>query len=194
MNARRNYEIKAVVTALTVVAALAAGFLTASDAEAAPPTKNKSTVTVKRNTKAKPVYVKMSGNRRAAETRAQQLYSQAIARKAADEQAVADARAAAAEETSVAASSIASPQTGVVNPYLAYGQQTTYPIGPFGPAVVGYGPNPAISGFPFGNLSGSGYSGTGVVAPNGGFGYASPIVVGNLGGGPTFNSGFPYGF
>jgi len=128
MNTRRNNEIKAVLTAFTVTAALVSGLLTIRDADAAPP--KKSTVTVKRAKKSKPVYVKMSGNRRAAETRAQQLYASALAQKAADEQAVIDARIAAQEANAqVAAQASATQQNGPVYPVATFGPQFSLPGG-----------------------------------------------------------------
>lgn len=194
MNVRRNKEIKAVVTALTVAAALASGFLTVRDANAAPPSKKKSTVTVKRATKAKPVYVKMSGNRRAAEVRAQQLYSQALAQKAADEEAATVAQQTSTDDTTGVAASSSQAQTGVVNPYGGFVQQVNVPgFGGQGPVVVGnsYG----VGGITVGGFSGPSYPAGGYGFGNaGGIGYPSSIFFNSFNnGGSVFGSGLPYG-
>lgn len=197
MNTRRNKEIQAVITALTVTAAVAAGFLTVSDAHAAPA--KKSTVTVKRAKKAKPVYVKMSGNRRDAENRARQLYADALAQKAADEQAAEEARlVAAAEQAAAAQASTVSPVgpgNVIINPYNGYAQSSVFPnTGPFGPVVAGYVPGYGVNGFSAGGVFGGGYG-----VPNGGYGFANPgAVVVPYGGysnnGGFVSPGFPYGF
>jgi len=193
MNVQRNKEIKAVVTALTVAAALASGFLTARDANATPPSKKKSTVTVKRATKAKPVYVKMSGNRRAAEVRGQQLYSQALAQKAADEQAAAEARQAVVNEPTTVVTSNTAPQGGGYNPYGGFVQQVTVPgYGGQGPIVVGggygFGGITTVGGSNgFGSVGGFGF-------PGGGYVGNTSSVVGYPSSGPLFGGGLQFNF
>ncbi|MBC7809360.1 MAG: hypothetical protein H7145_24765 [Akkermansiaceae bacterium] len=196
MNTKRNNEIKAVITALTVTAALVSGFLTIRDANAAPPTKKsaakKSTVTVKRAKKSKPIYVKMTGSRRDATNRAQGLYASALAQKAADEQARIDARAAAATAAEEAnAARVAQVQNNFpqVGGYNLYGGNVTYPgVGGIGPAVVG-------GGYGFGGYGNGTYT-----TPlsynlgNGGFGYSSGANTGNQNGGVYYGTGLQFGF
>jgi len=88
----------------------------------------------------------MSGNRRAAETRAQQLYASALAQKAADEQAALDARIAAQEanaqaaNTQVAAQALAVQQNGAIYPTVTFGPQINFPIANgFGTSVIANG-------------------------------------------------------
>lgn len=197
MNTRRNNEIKAVVTAFTITAALISGLLTARDANAAPPTTKKSTVTVKRAKKSKPVYVKMTGDRRAAENRAQQLYTSALAQKAADEQAVADARAAAAEANAPATASNgtngvgANAQPGV---FSVPGSPNTLVIGG-GYSPFAYGGSTYIVPQSYGNGYGGGFGNGGIiVATPGGINFpgAFSIGSGNNGNGILFGGPFPY--
>ncbi len=184
MTIQRNNEIKAVVTALTVAAAVASGLLMVQDANAAPPTK-KSTVTVKRAKKGKPVYVKMTGNRRAAETRARSLYAAAIAQKEADAQAVIDARnaataAAEANAAPAAPSGADYAAAGLPAPYVGFQQPINNPNFPnAGTVVVGGGYAPiGFGGNNYGIPQGYNNFGGGLFSPGGGGGFGFPVATG----------------
>ncbi|MBC8137529.1 MAG: hypothetical protein H8F28_16730, partial [Fibrella sp.] len=156
--------------------------------------------------KSKPVYVKMSGSRRAAENRARQLYTDAVAQKAADAQAAIDARvaaaAAAAEANAVAnAQNTNAARTG--DPYapqfVAPGfAGSNPPVIPGGYAATGYG----VGSYGFPQSNNAGYPGNGYFNNSGFFspgvgvvGYPGAYSFGNQNaGGLSFGSGFPYGF
>ena len=200
MNAQRSFEIKAAIAAFTVSAAIVSGLLTTRSAQAAPPTPKKSTAKVTRAKKGKPIVVKMSGNRRAAETRAVQLYTAAIARQDAEREAELAVAATqptqdrgASETQAGTVARVGNMQTpagtnftpGITNPsgYAAYGS-------PLVATSNGY----ANSGYSFGYGNG-GYAVFGPPVVNTGNGFA-PLYSNGFGGNSTvvpYGNGIPLG-
>jgi len=191
MNTKRNNEIKAVVAALTVAAAIVSGLLTVRGADAAPQVAGKNRVS--RSHHRKPVVVKIAGSRRAAESRAESLYSGAVAKKDA-------ARAAA-----VAASAAMRNRTNNDPSTVQNGNDRNIPL-PVNTNVIGFGPNTNIqTGY------GTSYSGYGQSLIYPGVGNLNTTIVGGYPNSPagfstttgpliynngvfSINDGFSFGF
>jgi len=179
MNAQRRNEITGSIVAITAVAAVATGLLATRDAYAAPTkTKQKSTVKVQRAKK--PVYVKMVGDRRAAQSRADQLYAQTMSNIAAER----EAQNRIQEENNAANNN-----SVVVN----NGNDPNYPSVNAYEGVGGLGQGSLVSptygnGFVFGS---AGYPGVNY-GPNGSYTTNTVVYPGGLGFG-FGNYGFNYG-
>jgi len=169
------------VAAIIAVAALITILLAVHNASAAVPSKPKhSKVTVIRHRK--PIYVKMVGDRRAAENFAEQAYADLLARNqraAAERKAEADRVAAAQAAQQAAASNnnyAAVPQMQVITPGVVADPYTnSIYIGgnSFAPNLyTGYG---ALPGYPgYGYLPGANTYNA--------FGYSAPLVMPNTSG------------